>query len=286
MGITLFHKPETLQACLQLKARTGAEGVLLAGGTDILVHLQEGKLHGSEMIDLTGIDELKQIGVLEKTLSLGAGVTFTAVSESSLLKDYTGLRDACRSVGSPQIRNAGTVGGNIANGSPAADAAPPLLALESVVILQKEGALRRIPLNAFYTGKGATVIEADEVLTSIEFPVLPENTVIVFEKLGLRNALAISRISLALYLTAENGMITQARVASGSIGLSPMRETVLEDFLTGQRLDGPWITEGMQLFGDQVSQRLAGRGTMPYKRVAVTGVFENAARRALKQLMG
>lgn len=284
MAIKMFHKPESLQACLQLKARTGTEGVLLAGGTDVLVHLHEGKLHGSEIIDLTGIDGLKQIEAREQTISLGAGATFTAVSESPLLLNYQGLRDACRSVGSPQIRNAGTVGGNIANGSPAADAAPPLLALDASVVLQKEGAIRRVPLNGFYAGKGATVIEAEEVLTAIEFPVLPDNAVIVFEKLGLRNALAISRISLSLYMAAENGVITEARVASGSIGLSPMREPALEAFLTGQPLEGDWIEAGMALFGEQVSQRLAGRGTMPYKRVAVTGVFENAARKALALL--
>ena len=123
---------------------------------------------------------------------------------------------------------------------------------------------------------------SDEILTALEFPVLPENAVIVFEKLGLRNALAISRISLALYLQAQNGTIVKARVASGSIGLSPMRETALEDFLTGQSLDGNWIAEGMELFSEQIAQRLAGRGTMPYKRIAVKGVFENAARKAIK----
>lgn len=284
MAITMFHKPTSLQECLQLKARTGAAGILLAGGTDVLVHLHEGKLHGSEIIDLTGVQELKSIEVGGKTVSIGAGATFTEVCRSPLLTAYHGLVEGCRSVGSPQIRNAGTLGGNIANGSPAADGAPPLLALGATVVLKKEQSERKIPLNEFYAGKGSTVMEENEILTSLEFPVLSDNAVIVFEKLGLRNALAISRISLALYLEAENGIIRTARVASGSIGLSPMRETALEEFLAGQALNGNWIAEGMELFSNQVAERLAGRGTMPYKRVAVKGVFENAAKKALKQL--
>ncbi len=284
MGITKFHKPGSLEACLGQKARAGADAILLAGGTDVLVHLHEGKLHGSEIIDLTGIEELKKIEASGKTVSIGAGATFTEVFQSSVLTDYPGLTEACRSVGSPQIRNAGTVGGNIANGSPAADAAPPLLALDSTVVLQKSGSARRVPLNEFYAGKGSTVLQADEILTAIEFPVLPANAVIIFEKLGLRNVLAISRISLALYLEAEDGVISKARVASGSIGLSPMRESELENFLAGQPLNGKWIEEGMNLFSEQVEARLAGRGTMPYKRIAVKGVFENAARKALKLL--
>lgn len=282
MAITIFHKPQTLQACLQLKARTGSEGVLLAGGTDVLVHLHEGKLHGSEIIDLTGVEELKVIKMSEGTISIGACATFTEVSGSLFLTDYPGLTEACRSVGSPQIRNAGTVGGNIANGSPAADCAPPLLALDGMAVLKSEGSERKVPLSEFYAGKGSTVLKPDEILTALEFPVLPENAVIVFEKLGLRNALAISRISLALYLEELDGVITTARIASGSIGLSPMRETALENFLTGQSLDGNWISEGMELFSEQIAQRLAGRGTMPYKRIAVKGAFENAAMKAMK----
>lgn len=284
MAITLFHKPETLDECLQLKARTGAEGVLLAGGTDVLVHMHEGKLNGSEIIDLTSVEELKAIAVNGSTISIGACATFTEVSASQTLISYSGLTEACRSVGSPQIRNAGTLGGNIANGSPAADCAPPLLALAAHVILKKEGSERKIPLNEFYMGKGSTVMNNDEVLTSLEFPVLPQHAVIVFEKLGLRNALAISRICLSLYLETDNGTISKARVASGSLGLTPIRETEIEAFLTGQPLDGNWIAEGMELFSEQVSRRLAGRGTMPYKRIAVKGVFENAARKALKLL--
>ncbi len=284
MAITLFHKPETLDECLQLKARTGAEGVLLAGGTDVLVHMHEGKLNGSEIIDLTSVEELKAITVSGSTVSIGACATFTEVAASQILTDCSGLTEACLSVGSPQIRNAGTLGGNIANGSPAADCAPSLLALDAHVILKKVGSERKIPLNEFYTGKGSTVMKSAEVLTSLEFPEPPRNAVIVFEKLGLRNALAISRICLSLYLEADNGTITKARVASGSLGLTPMRETEIETFLTGQPLDGNWIAEGMDLFSEQVAQRLAGRGTMPYKRIAVKGVFENAARKALKLL--
>jgi len=280
MAITTFHKPTTLQEALALKAQTGKQGVLLAGGTDVLVHIAEGKLHGSVLIDLTGVESLKAIVPWDGGLSIGAGVTFTDAAMSPQLKPYCGLQEACRSVGSPQIRNAGTLGGNLSNGSPAADAAPPLLALGATVVLQSTEGPRRVPLCDFYVGKGSTVLAENEILTAIEVPAMPENGAVVFEKLGLRNALAISRISLALYVETDGRRITLARAASGSLGLSPMREPALETFLTGVPLEGDWMAEGMRTAAEQVAQRLAGRATMPYKRVAVQGVFENAARKA------
>lgn len=281
MTISVFHKPDLLETCLKLKAEAGADGVLLAGGTDVLVHMHEGKLHGFEIIDLSGVDELKRIEMHDNTVSVGACATFTEIVRSPVLNGFHGLIEACRSVGSPQIRNAGTIGGNLANGSPAADSAPALLALEAAAVIRKVGSERRIPLSEFYAGKGSTVLQEDEILTAIEFPVMPANAVSAFEKLGLRNSLAISRISLALYLEIENRRITRARAASGSIGLCPMRETKLEEFLEGKPLGGNWIYDGMELLSEEVSQRLKGRATMPYKRIAVTGVFENAARKAL-----
>lgn len=280
MAITTFHKPTTLQEALQLKAELKAEGVLLAGGTDVLVHIAEGKLHGSVIIDLTGIEALKTIGTQGAGVTIGAGVTFTEAALSPLLKSYCGLQAACRSVGSPQIRNGGTLGGNLANGSPAADSAPPLLALDATVVLQSLGGVRRIPLCDFYAGKGSTVLADDEILTEIEVPAMPVDSAVIFEKLGLRNALAISRLSLALYLETDGEKITLARAASGSLGLNPMREPELEAYLTGLSLDGDWVPEGMRTLSDVVSTRLAGRSTMPYKRVAVQGVFENAAHAA------
>ncbi len=286
MNVSVFHKPDSLETCLKLKSHAGAEGVLVAGGTDVLVHMREGKLHGSEIIDLSTIEELKRIEIRGNTVSVGACATFTEICRSPLLQNYHGLIEACRSVGSPQIRNAGTIGGNIANGSPAADSAPVLLALDAVAVLRKVGSERKIPLNGFYTGKGSTVLQEDEILVAVEFQALPENAAISFEKLGLRNSLAISRISLALYLETMDRRIIRARAASGSIGLCPMRETRLEEFLVGQSLDGDWINLGMELFSEEVSERLKGRATMPYKRIAVTGVFENAAKKALQLVAG
>lgn len=281
MAIAKIHKPETLEECLKLKQETGKDSMIIAGGTDVLVHIHEGKLHATELIDVSNLSAMKGIRVCEGVVWIGAATTFTEVAKSEVLSSFTGLVDACKSVGSPQIRNAGTIGGNLANGSPAADSAPPLLTLGAEVILQKSGASRKVPLHAFYAGKGSTVIAADEVLTAIEFPMPPQGAKVVFEKLGLRNALAISRLSVSVYIETVNGNITAARVASGSLGLVPMRETVMEAFLMGKTLSEDWIPQGMELFTKQVEERLKGRATMPYKRVAVQGVFENALRKII-----
>jgi len=286
LDITKSYKFYDLDECLEVKSNSLAEAEYVAGGTDLLVHIREKENKGHVILDISDIKDLKEMNTDTEEVILGAMTTFTEIVESDWMhSNLNGLWEACKSVGSPQIRNSGTVGGNIANGSPAADSAPPLLALGSEIVLKSQNAERVVDMESFYLGKGKTDIKEDEILTKIKFPKPKGNYAISFEKLGLREALAISRISAAIYLTCDDsGNINDVRVASGSIGLVPQREREVEAFLLGKNIKADWIEDALQEFSKVVEYRLNGRSSMPFKKEAIKGVFEKALEKAINQL--
>lgn len=257
-----------------LEAHLG-DAILIAGGTDVCVKLREGHVKSHVMIDISDVEAIKTMEEREADFWIGSGVTFTEIVENESLKQqFPGLWAACRSVGAPQIRNRGTVGGNLANGSPAADAAPPLLALSAKLKLSSNKGERWVDLSDFYLDKGKTVIEPNELLEGILIPKTAGPHRHCFKKLGLRNALAISRMSLSLWMVLDDmNIIREIRVASGSIGLSPMREPLIEAFLLGKPWNEETISLGEDAFSNIVGERLAGRSTCPFKKEAVKGLF-------------
>ena len=251
---------------------------LIAGGTDLCVKLREGHVKETVLIDISDVEALKLIEETADGYWIGAAASFTQVIEHPGLRiKYPGLWKACQSVGAPQIRNAGTIGGNLANGSPAADSAPPLLALNAKVKLSSKQGERWVDLSDFYLDKGKTVLEKNEVMEGILIPKINQPYTIGFEKLGLRNALAISRLSVSVYMVLDElQLIREIRIASGSLGLSPMRESLMEAFLIGKPLNEPTISLGADAFGNIVEKRLAGRSTCPFKKEAIKGIFRAA----------
>lgn len=253
----------------------GQDAMLIAGGTDVCVKLREGHIKARFLVDISDVVDLKIITENEEGLLIGGGVTFSEMVASEVIqKKYPGLWTACQSVGAPQIRNRGTLGGNLANGSPAADVAPPLLALNAKIKLSSLHGERWVELSDFYLDKGKTVIRTGEVLEAIQLPLWVEGDLHRFEKLGLRNALAISRLSLSLWMRLdENKAIREIRVASGSLGLSPMREPLMEAFLMGKIWNDQTVSLGEEVFSNIVKERLAGRSTCPFKMEAIKGLF-------------
>lgn len=274
----------TVEEAVTFLNRNKPEAQCIAGGTDLLVQMREKKNRGRVIVDITDVQSLKNIEISQFEIKIGAMVRFTDVVENESLKEKVrGFWDSCKSVGSPQIRNLGTIGGNLANGSPAADSAPPLLALDAKLSIVSVRGRREIALKDFYKGKGETDLAYDELLEFIYIPLGKEKKeMVAFEKLGLRNALAISRISTAVWIEFDEKKYIQAcRVASGSLGLTPMREPEVEKYLTGKMLTHSSIEEAACVFGNSVEARLAGRSSMPYKKSAVQGVIKPALKRLM-----
>ncbi|PYR04548.1 MAG: hypothetical protein DMF99_31295 [Acidobacteria bacterium] len=194
----------------------------LAGCTDLYVALNFGTLKDTRFLDLWRLDRLRKIELRGGALSIGALATFTDLIRSTLVrKRLPMLAAAAREVGGVQIQNRGTIGGNVANASPAGDTLPVLAAADAVVVLQQAGGIRRVPFDGFYTGYRQTVRRPGELIVGIEIP--PVRGRQFFRKVGTRAAQAISKIVMAGILGPATGSGRTARIALGSVAPTVVR---------------------------------------------------------------
>lgn len=280
MTLTGVYNGKNIDEVVGLLDKYGKESKIIAGGTDIIISLRNAKTSPSVLIDISKIEELKKIEDDGEYIRIGAGTSFTQIVESPLFQESLyGFHKACRMVGSPQIRNKATIGGNIANGSSAADGIPPLIALDSHITLVSQSGKREISLEDYYDNP----IKDDELLTAIRFKKAKEDQVLSFAKLGLRKSLAISRLSLSAFVEFdEDGKIVSIRVASGALGKYPMREAEVEKFLLGRYLNEDTIKAATDVLKDSMDIRLKGRSTLPYKRIAIYSILKEALEETLK----
>lgn len=258
---------------------------LIAGGTDIVIELKNKEISPEAMIDISDVAEIRDIKEEDGNYRVGAGVTFSEIVNSELFDErMAGLVDAAHSVGSPQIRNTGTIGGNVCNGSPAADTVPPLLALGAIaVIVSKEGE-REIALRDMFLDKGKVDLKPGEMLKEVVFKKPEQGEVVSFSKLGLRKALAISRICTAVYLKSESGNIVEARIGNGALGRYGMREDEVEAKLKNKPLSDSTIKESVFDMEKAIKERLAGRSSVEFKGEAVKGIYRDALTKAVESL--
>ena len=227
----------------------------IAGATDVYVALNFGLYTPRQYLDIWGLDELRMISTHEDTLLIGALTSYTSLMRSHIVAERVPmLVEASRLVGGVQIQNRGTLGGNIANGSPAADGVPVLSAVDAVVVLRSLDGERRIPLNSFYTGYRATVMRPDELIVAIEIPRVEGKQ--WFRKVGTRQAQAISKIVMAA-----------VRAPSPKIALGSVAPTVVRAKMTEQALArGASIDEAMRVLGEEIKPIDDVRSTADYRR--------------------
>ena len=278
MSIKQTFKASTIEEVLKLLEKYGDRAKLIAGGTDLVIELRAKEIDPEVMIDISHIDEIRYIKEEDGYIYLGAATTFTDIAYSELLdQKLEGLKKSSRLVGSPLIRNKGTVGGNICNGSPAADTVPPLLALDAEVVIKSSKARRTVKLEDIFLGKGKVDLAHDEILTDIKFKKPTNGENLGFSKLGLRNALAISRICISVSLDIdEKNIIKEIRVASGALGVNGMRERLVEDSVRGMELNQDTVNIASEKMLESVEDRLKGRSSLEYKGKAVKSLFVEA----------
>lgn len=282
MNINKTYKASTIDEALKVLEEYKEKAKLIAGGTDVVIELRGGHIDPEMIIDISHIDEMKYIKEEEGYIHIGAGTTFTDIAHSELLDNkLSGLKKSASLVGSPQIRNKGTVGGNICNGSPAADIVPPLLALDSVLTIKSSKGEREVKLEDIFLGKGKVDIDTTEILTEISFKKPLGIQKLGFSKLGLRNALAISRICIAVYLDLdESNKIKNIKVASGALGVNGLREREVEEIIIGKELNEETLNIASKKMAEIVEERLKGRSSLEYKGRAVKSLFEEAIKLA------
>lgn len=279
-----FANPSSLAEALGLLNQHQGKAKMIAGGTDLIVQMKQKLISPEQVINLLNVQELKVLEKNGEELRIGALVKHAAMESSPLfLEGWEILASAAHKVGSPQIRNLGTIGGNLCNASPSADTAPPLLVLEGEVNLVNQRGNRRIPLENFFTGPGLTVLEQDEILKEIIIPKPPPNSSCVYLKLGRRKSMDLALVSVAVLLTLNpnTGICERARVALGSVSPTPIRAKDTEKFLEGEKLDESVAKE----VGERVQKECHPisdiRASAEYRREMVKIMCERAIRQSL-----
>lgn len=245
---------------------------IVAGGTDLILELERGVRKGIEtLIDVTRIPQLKQIIIDEDdVIHLGALVTHNDCAASKLIRKRAyPLARAAWEVGAPQIRNRGTIAGNIITASPANDTITPLMALGAKVTLLSARGARVVPLKKFYTGVRKTVMEADEMLVDIAFPAMTKSQRGTFIKLALRRAQAISVVNAALILDLKSDTVKSASITLGSVTPIIAHATKAEKFLAGKKLNDKNIAEAAELAVKSATPIDDVRGSASYRREMV-----------------
>jgi CO/xanthine dehydrogenase FAD-binding subunit len=234
-----YHAPATLQDAFAAMARDGASPI--AGGTDWFPARGD-RITGESLLDVTGLPGFRGIDRVPGGWRIGAATRWTDVIRADLPAAFDGLRAAAREVGSVQIQNAGTIGGNLCNASPAADGVPPLLTLGAEVEIVSPAGARTQGLASFITGVRRTALAPGELLAAIRIPD-PGAARAAFVKSGARRYMVISVVMVAALVRAEGGRIAEARLAVGACSPVARRLPALESALAGRALgDWPAIT--------------------------------------------
>lgn len=277
-----YVRPGSLDDVLRYKEEYGQEAKVYAGGTDLMVQMRARPgLRPKMLVDIHEIPELHVMQLKDGVVRIGAGLTHDQVANSALLHRHAPvLCDACQSVGAQQIRNKGTVGGNICNGSLAADSISALCVLNAVLELRSAQGIRYLPIETFYSD-GKTGLGPTEVLEAIVFPSV-EGYQSHFEKLGRRKALAISRINVAVLLRQENGILQEVRIAPGCVFSTPQRARGAETLLQGQAGCDEQIRRAAALVCEQMIASTGIRWSTAYKKVAL----ESMVIRGIQACMG
>jgi CO/xanthine dehydrogenase FAD-binding subunit len=240
------------------------DAAIVAGGTDLLVRMKKGETHRN-VIDIAGVKELAGVSEHDGVLSVGACTTHAALAADPIIGAVSrGLAVACSGVGSPQIRNMGTIGGNLVNASPAADSIAPLLVHNASVTLRSRDGTRTQPVAAFITAPYKTTIDKKELLAGVTLDALHGYSE-GYRRVAKRAALAISRLSVAWAIREEEGRLADVRIAIGSCTPLPFRPLEAEDYLKGKRREKAAAQEAVKMVIDAIRRISGERPSFVYK---------------------
>jgi CO/xanthine dehydrogenase FAD-binding subunit len=259
--------PGTLGEALAMMAAEPGRWRPLAGGTDLMVALGGGSLPAADLLDLSGLAELRGLRETPEAFVFGSLTTFTEVREWAPVHRWLpNLARSAGATGALAIQNRGTLGGNLANASPAADTPPSLLAYGAEVGLVSLGGVRRVPYDRFHLGYKRLDMAPGELLLEIRVPRPEGRTFHYFRKVGTRRALAVTKISLAAFARIEEGRVAECRVALGSVGPTPLRAPGAEAVLRGALLAALPVAEAQRALMDDISPMDDLRSTAHYRR--------------------
>jgi carbon-monoxide dehydrogenase medium subunit len=283
-----YKKPGSLRTTLRILSNKGADARILAGGTDLIPQIKQGQISPSLVLDVKNVPELNRLDWNEdRGLRIGAAVplskllTFVAISER-----YSILAQACSVIGSMQIRNRGTIGGNICNAAPSADSAPALLCLGARAIVASKNGNRKINLDDFFMAPGKTSIGADELLVEIEVPTTPAHSAGCYMRHTTREEMDIAVAGVASFLTIapRSKKLKEVRIALGAVAPTPLRVHGAEALLIGKPVTERIIEEVAEKAAEEAQPISDIRASAEYRRELVKVLTRRTLRKSCEML--
>jgi len=277
-----YISPKTKEEVLKILKQEKSKACIVAGCSNVLPYIKDKKLPAKLLLDISGIEELNYIKESEGEVYIGAGTTISDLINSKVIREECSvLHQAAEDFADPIVRNSATIGGNLADASPAADVAPPLLVLNAVLEIESINGKREVPLKDFFTGPRKTVLREDEMISSIKIKNSFLNKNGCFIKLGLRQAMAISVATMAMILEVEKNKVKNVRIAMGSIAPIPLRLLKTEEFLMNKEVNDDLIEKAIAKVREEVNPIGDVRASAEYRRY-VSGIL---FKRAFNQLI-
>ena len=270
-----YLKPNNIKELLALMAENKNRATIIAGGTNLVPDMRDGLKTPQVLVDVSDLRELVGIQFDKDSITIGAATTIAEIAASPVIREHLPiLSKAAGGLGNPLTRNRATIGGNLANASPCADTAPPLLAMEATIhITDAGGKERTVPMDKFFMGYKLTRLGRGDVMTRITLSLPERDAKGGHTKLGLRKAASICVASVALMLLKENGHIAKARVAFGSVAPQPIRAYALEALLEGNAINDGLLAECDALVKKEISPIGDIRGTQSYRQAATGAIL-------------
>ena len=266
----VYHHPTDLKEALSVLNELPGEFRVIAGCTDVIPAIRRGVWsfdQGLNVVDIKGIRTLHSITKDGDTIRIGAATRLSDIEHSSLIREHAPiLADTVREMASLQVRNSGTIGGNLCSASPAADTAPPLLVLDANVRVEGINKEELVPLTRFFVGPGETTLGPREILTEIQFPVMKNDERSWRIKLGRRDAFTLSIISVATWVKIKEGYFDAVRIALGAVAPTPMRATEAEKYLVGKEANEDVIDEAVRIVAGEVRPISDVRASAEYRK--------------------
>jgi len=283
-----YFEPKTLEAALSLLTEKGSDACVLAGGTDVLVKMRNGRLNPKAVIGLQGIEGLNNINFdPSKGLSIGSMARISdVVSHPDVLRRYPALSHAAGVMANDQVRNMGTIAGNLCNAAPSAENAPPLMAMGAHVTIVGPTGARHIPLDQFFRGPGLTKIEASEIMTSIFVPLPAPRSGASYKRISARCGVDIAAVCVGAMVACTEEVCSEVRIVLGAVAPVPMRASKAEGIIQGQKLTRDLVEKAAAQAAEESKPISDVRATADYRKkmveVLTFRALEQAYERAMK----
>lgn len=265
-----YLKPDSLREAAAARLDKGPGAYFLAGGTDLLVRSRLKITDLCCAIDLGGITDLNGITLIDGEIFIGSMTKVAEIEKSALVKKYLPiLAEAAQHLGSPQIRNLATIGGNLCNGSPSADLTPPLIALGASLMVFSPQGEKTVNIEEFILGPSRTILQPDEILTGITIPLPPQEAKFTFLKHSLKKSMDIAVVNIAAMVSLSGDTCTSCKIVLGAVAPTPMRSKQAEAALTGKVLDEENIIKAAEAAATECSPISDLRCSADYRRELV-----------------